>query len=278
MAKSITGRMLAVLAAALLACTMGLIALAPQSAHAAQLSDTPLTTQAAAKKSVYVRASIGDTKYTYNKYGLLTKITDTNSQWKFKYSGTKLVKVAHLLKGYDGTFRNDINWSVSYDSKNRVKKLTVVSEGMPNDLYNNTETYYYNSKNQATKRITAYKISGTKKTTKYSYNAKGLVNRIIMPEAKDTLKYDSRGNKIKWTRDYPAGSAFEDSTTNYTNTYKNGRLVKIATRRGNERFTYTQEIKYKKISIPKKYAAIVASQQKEMLQTVPGSMISLVTP
>ena len=285
MASSISKRMLATLVVALLACALCMLALAPRSAQAVQSADETSTVQASqvdgasvaqasGKKTIYVRVSKGDTKYAYNKHGLVTKLTEKSGtstfKTKFKYSGKKLVKAVHKRDGSE-----DMRWSIKYDSKGRVKKIVTVSP-MAVDLYNNTETYYYNSKNQVKKKVTSNKISGTKDVVKYYYNAKGLVKKIVMSTGTDIIKYDKKGNPISWLRKYPAGSDFKDSQTYYKNTYKKGRLasVKLTDKSG---FGYPQKIKYVKKSVPKKYAATVKAQQKELRVTVPGSVLSLLS-
>ena len=273
MAKTVSRKALAMIMAALLTCTLGLLALTPQSAHAAQASNTPLTTQAAAKESIYVRSSIGDKKYTYNKYGLVTKITDTNSQWKLTYKGTKLVKVVHALKSTaTNTWRDDIEYTIAYDSKNRAKSMTVVSEGMPVNLYNNTETYTYNKKNQVTKKVTTYKDGTPKSTVKYSYNAKGLVSKIVSSISTEALKYDAKGNKISYSCKYAANTYRVDLLSTFKNTYKSGRLTKVTQVDGN--YEFSKVIKYTKKSVPKKYAAAVKAQQTALRGFTPGVFIS----
>ena len=280
MTLTISRKMLAAFAAVTLACTMGLAALAPQSAHAAQATATPLTTQAAsaddslatqaAKKSVYVRKSTSYKKYTYNKYGLITRVTKVNPgqvdvNYKFKYKGTKLVKMWQL----NGT-SVDAVYTIKYDSKNRVKSITVKSDGMPADYYNNTQVFTYNKKGLATKKVTHNATSGTKYTTKYAYNAKGQLTKITQPGSTETMKYDAYGSMTKWITKY---SNRENRANTYKNTYKNGCLVKIE-QTDESGYSRAYAAKYKKMSIPKKYAAAVEKQQLALRQTIPGSVIS----
>ena len=277
MTLSISKKLMAACAAALLACTMGLAALTPQSAHAAQATTTPLTTQAsdaqlstqAAKKSVYVRKSTSARKYAYNKYGLITRVTNVDPgqidvNYKFKYKGTKLVKMWQL----NGT-SVDAVYTIKYDSKNRVKSITVKSDGMGADYYNNTQVFTYNKKGLATKKVTHNATSGTKYTTKYAYNAKGQLTKITQPGSTETMAYDANGSNTKWTRKLSTGKSIEK----YKNTYKNG-LLRGVTRTNDDGYTYSNAIKYKQISIPKKYAAAVAKQQLALRQTIAGSVIS----
>ena len=292
MTTSIPEKTLAVLAAAVLACVFGMLAFTPLSAHAAQqdstplvaqaidlslaaqATDAPLAAQASAKKAVYLRKALNDTKYTYNKNGLVTKITGSNYHWDIKYKGTKIVKITHTLDQYGHT-SPDIIWTFQYDSKNRTKKMTVVSTGMPNDFYNNTETYFYNSKNRVTKKVTTYTSGSPKSTTKYSYNSAGLVKKIVSPTAIESLKYDSKGNKTSWSRKMKTGTSDYDRTYRYKNTYSNGRLVKVVQNDGSG--DYVQTIKYAKKSIAKKYVAVANAQQTALRGFIPGVFLSQLT-
>ena len=275
MTISITRRMLAGLAAVLLACALGTLGFAPQSAHAAQEGGIPLTAQAdsvslipqAAKKAISVRTSTDYYKYTYDKHGFITKwaTKDGKSSYKLKYKGMKLVKMTHVMGNI-----SDFEYTMRYDSKGRVKKLTVVSTGMPVDYYNNTETYYYNSKNRATKKVTTYKSGSPKTTTKYSYYVNGALKKIVGSGTTETLQYDKMGSTTKWTTKYSNGNS---RTLQYENTYKNGLLASVTTSYG-DGYSPTVSIAYAKRSIPAKYAAAVAQQQKALRQTIPGSVFS----
>lgn len=275
MTLSITRKTLAATAAVLLACALGALGLAPQSAHAAQEDGMLLTAQAnivsltpqAAKKAVSLRTSTDYYKYTYNKYGLITKwaTKDGKSSYKLKYKGTKLVKMTHVMGKI-----SDFEYTIRYDSKGRVKKLTVASTGMPVDYYNNTETYYYDSKNRATKKVTTYTSGTPKTTTKYSYYANGALKKIVGSGTTETMQYDKMGSKTKWTTKYSTGNS---RSIAYENTYKNGLLVSVMTSYG-DGYSPTVKIKYAKKSIPAKYAVAVAQQQKALRQTIPGSVFS----
>ena len=298
---TITRKTLAALATATLACSFGVLAFTPSNAHAVQPSDTPLNAQAAdsslttqpadpalltqatnlplsaqavAKKSVYVRSALNDKKYTYSKYGFLTKIAGSNFHWDIKYKGAKIAEIAHSLDRYGHT-TPDITYTFQYDSKNRVKAMTVVSEGMPTDLYNNTETYTYNSKNQATKRITTYASGAPSETTRYFYNAKGLVKKIVSPSTTEVLKYDSKGNMTFWSRKSTSGSTVYNNVYKFKNAYRSGRLIKVTQTDGHG--DYVQQIKYAKKSIPKKYAATVNAQQQALRVFIPGMFLSQIS-
>ena len=228
--------------------------------------------QASAKKAVYVRTSSDGIKYTYNKHGLITKTYEKDSKFtrKFKYKGTKLV-----WAGFGHGSRMEVEYSVKYDSKGRVSKIDITSSGMPNDLYNRTETYKY-KKNKVVKVIEKGNISGTKTYKKYKYNSKGLVSKIVFSDGtKDILKYDDKGNKTYWKRTYPKSANRANKLTKYENTYSKDRLSSVDATEGNHTWSYIKKIKYAKKSVPAKYASAVKAQQKQLCTTVPGSLVSL---
>ena len=175
MTRTTPTRMLTIAAAAMLACVLGLLAFAPQGAYAAESSDMPLTTQATAKKSMYVRTSAGDWKYSY-KNGLVTAIKGKNETWTFKYSGAKMVSATKKTKY--STTTTTAKLTLSYDAKGRVKKITNTG---PNSTDNYTQVFSYNKKNQVTKMVKKNTSSNATETYKYKYNSKGLVVKSTSP-------------------------------------------------------------------------------------------------
>ena len=277
MESSIVKRTAAAIAAAAMTCTLGVIALTPQSALAAEQSPTPLTTQAASvddsplatqatKKVVYLRTKAGTTKYSYNSNGLITKIKGKYETWTFKYSGTKMTSAVKK------TSSDTIRLSLKYDSKGRVK--SIQSKG--SSSYNTyTETFKYNSKGCVTKAVRKNTGLGTTDTYKYTYNSKGLVTKSTGPAGNTTIEYDKKGNPTGTSVVPPSGSYGMSRYIIYKNTYKNGRITKIVTSMNGTSGPLTTKISYASKKLDKKYAAAAKAQQRALLVATPNSVLPL---
>ena len=283
MVASISTRACAAIIAAAMACTLGFLGAAPQGAQAAEPAATPLTTQAAsaddslatqaAKKTVYLRtkmkSSSSTTKYSYNKKGLITKIAGNNDTWTFKYSGAKMVSATHKTKYSAAT--NTVKFTLKYDSKNHVKKIT--SKGS-NNTDNYIETFTYNSKGQVKKMVKKNTSSGTTDTYKYAYNSKGRVVKTTSPIGTTTIKYDGKGYPKSASVVPPAGYYGIHRHFGYSNSYNSKGLVsKIASTMNGYSGTLTTTFAYAKKKVAKNYASVAKAQQRALLTTTPNSIL-----
>ncbi|MCR5791553.1 MAG: hypothetical protein K6G65_00140 [Lachnospiraceae bacterium] len=248
---------------------------------------TTAPTEAAKKKekkvSVYVitKHEVDDDaetseyyKYTYNKNGFVKKGVSALSTSAYTYKGTRLIKIVETpKKGYDSLEKTVT--TNTYDKKGRLKKSVEKSESATT-----TMKCTYDKKNRLTKEEYIKDNGETKKKEfiAYKYNKKGQVLSITAKDdesaeaMKLSYKYDKKGNPIKetleWVNDEEISS---QSVLTIEYTYKKDRVLKKVetTTYGSQAYvdykavhTYT----YKKIKVPKKYAAKVKKQQKEIFE------------
>ena len=219
------------LPAIMLALLVSMIA-APQPAAAAQKVPVNLITKCTASGPYSGSSTI---KYTY-KNGLIRTTVDEYTT-KFKYSGTKLLRMT--APGYYINF--------GYTKKGKFKSAK-------------TKGYKYKvtkRKNGRVQVVKKYESSSKKpfQITTISYNKKGHISKVVgtfdYTNEKSVVRYsyDSKGNVVK--EKYPS------QTLTHKYTYKDGKVIS----QYNSDWKTTAKYTYKKCWVPKKYAKRVKKQQ-----------------
>lgn len=214
-------------------------------------------------KKISVVSKMGHEKYTYNRYGLVTKISnlsDKISKTIYKYSGTKIKSFTNV-GGIDGVPITQ-NGKVAYNKKGHVyKQVCKMGSGGNVEI----ATFTTDKSGRVARIHTAscvYRISYDKKsrisklvsTPNYSFSDK----------EESIYKYDANGNvKAIYGKSIAPSGTSMTFVRKYVNVYKGGKLVK---------YQYDDsaavKITYKTIKISaksyKKYAAAIKKQQKAL--------------
>lgn len=278
MGKSITNTIAKLFAMIIAVTAAGLIATAlmqPGPAYAAAGNDmnlsvaSPMTTQAE-KQSVWVisKCTISSPAegsptenhtFAYYKSGLVSKYNQT----MIDSGGGKTI------------FKN----TYSYNSKGNYTKWVEKAKYVNSSTW---ETFKYALKLDSKKRVAtindaavSYNSKGhcasfdSNPSTKFTYNSKGLMTKSYMPyNAKSTTKYsrNAKGDLKSYKTTYSTQG--NSSSATYKNSYKSGRLSSWTKTEkgafGGSEYTSVQKCKYtwKKISVPKQFAAKVKAQQR----------------
>jgi len=241
---------LALIIAAMLVTSLGLIGMTPDTAYAASKTKVWVVSKVkvSVPKSMQSDSNWSSTyKYSYNKSGLITSFKDNAKSY---YAGTNKYTYDKKNRITGSSFKNssgDQSWSTKYvlDKKGRVQKAK-----------GSKIAYKYNSKNQLVKYTNKYDAS----TIKYLYDKKNRLSHVKEPQGwvTDTYFIYDENNQIQEIQSVADG---ETESIKLTNTYKNGRLVKQVIRDNNGTKIKTLSFTYKKISVPKSLVKRVRSQQ-----------------
>ena len=229
---------------------------------------TPAQAQAASTKTVWVIVSKTETeteentteegsyksvaesktKYSYNKSGLLTKMSRSGvnqspyiESWKYDTKGNYKQWVKKLKIDTWDTHK----FELKFDKKKRVKSIDGAR-------------VYYNSKGRC-KKYSEYGIS-------ISYTSKGLIKKLGNQNATTKITRDSKGSitKVNYkSTAYDASSAYA-----VENKYKSGRLSNWSASRtdvdyGPNYISVTEgTLKWKRVSVPKGLVTKVKAQQR----------------
>ena len=202
---------------------------------------------------VYVIAEANDSKYSYNKYGLLTKIESPYDKTTYSYNAKMRLSKFRYVPKSQNMIRNS-GGTFSYDAKGR--RVKVVSNGSHgSNTYTITYAYDKNG-NPATEkqRFTTY----NPETAKNTFDAKGRLTKKQYSGSGSSYRYsyDSEGNLASETSSY-------GNTMRWTNAYENGRLIRRTMTSSST--SHSTAYEYKKISVPKGYVAQVKKQQWALL-------------
>ena len=211
---------------------------------------------AAAKKSIYVISKVSEpeygynTKFTYNKNGLLSKEKSEDGPRYFKYNkSSKLVKKTWYKRSTTGA-----PWQTITFKYKKGKMTSLISKGGDtNTTYNYSFTYNKSGKLAKAK----FDDSFYKYTTKYSYKNKKLISRKNSGESIEKISFNKKGDITKIGEE------------NISYTYKGGKVTKIK-RMCVWGSNGTFKIKYKKIKVSKKMLKKVKAQQKSIRQYYAG--------
>ncbi len=228
------------------------------------LAVLPAGAQAASKKkSVYVISSISVTeggkkttiKPTYRTDGLLKKLKRefTDETWNETFTYGKKGRIQkHTEKVLSGSHKG-MGTTIEYTWKGGrlTKKVELYSEGD-----SGTTTYTYDPKGRIASSSNGFEVM------KYTYK-KGHVVKAEGDHIKYSATLDPKGNVKKWNRKYDGQKIGYDSANI---TYKSGSANKVTrTFKANpmqeKEQKQTFQFKYKKISVPKSLANIIADQQ-----------------
>ena len=229
------------------------------------LTASPAIATQAAKQKVWVITSttatktdeyssdVANSKFTYNKNGLIVKDvenetnTRTAGNWVWKYDKNgNYTNWSVKWKQINGTTWQTTKYDLSFDGKKRVDSIG----------YNYAS---YNSKGQCKS------YNGTK----YSYNSKGFMTKKEYPGAYITkISRNKKGDitKIKTTRTVDNATATDTSTFKITK--KSGRIDSWSKTKKNVYQGETSTVEtagkftWKQISVPKKFVAKVKAQQR----------------
>lgn len=246
-----------------------------------------LPVQAASKKTMYVVSSIKEkgvlrsfgkdsytVKVTYTKKGLIKKINIPCKEglvYTFTYNKkNRLTKFVEEIK--NGDFKCVNTYTYTYkDGKLKTRTLKSTNGDTEKRTYDYKNGYRVLSNN-----ITTWKENGktetekSKETATYKNGHVKTLNRVGIYS--QTYSMDSRGNYTKYVLKAADGTIIKDGYLKASMNYdKNNRITKRVVAYKNPMMDreekITQTVKYKKITVDKKYAAMIEAQQWQLLNT-----------
>ncbi|MBQ9003248.1 MAG: hypothetical protein IJ087_15475 [Eggerthellaceae bacterium] len=222
-----------------------------------------MSTQAKTVKMFVMVAQNGE-KLTY-KNGLIAKSSSSRQTTKYTYSGKK-VKAIECNNG--GRLFTD---RVAYDNKGRISKVVTTSSLQSS---NATRKYAYNSKGQVSRVKTVYADGSGSSTVRYFYDSKGRVSKTVGEVGSTKWTYDKKGYLASTNTTPPKGVTGAGRYWGYTNHYdKNGNIASREVVTQGIGSAYTETYKYKKISVPKTYAAMAKKQQEALFNRNPAVLV-----
>ena len=197
--------------------------------------------------ATYGSYDVNKTQYGYDAKGNRTSVTDANSRvQQFSYDAAGNMSWSRDARGkqtdftYDTTtrltrVRNALGHQVdmTYDTRDNLTQVATAA---------GTVDFAYNIKNQVTS-VTTGNV-GARRTTSYTYDAKGQISTVTDPNSKVTqYSYDARGNLTGIVHDgisrftYTYDGMNRLTATNYTGTAGGARASLVPTAPvGNELF------------------------------------------
>ncbi len=261
---------------ALLAVAIGVVAIAPDSAHASDMKNVIVLKSMKVVTPCTDYTEVDTFAFTYNSNGLVKKIkgVDEAGAYRHHFKETFTYKKLGLKKqvtkytstpdgpdkGYQyekpTTSKSTYVTRYKTDAKGRV---VGIDGGKAND-------WHYDSKGRLDK--ISWKAYGEPAYCTYKYNSKGLLVHAEFYDASygdwvKEFKYDKHGQIT-----LIAGNLKKKSTYSHTykNSYKSGRLVKCVKKwYGSKSVDEKRTYQYQKIKVPKKAVKMIKEQQRQLL-------------